>query len=116
MHDNLQEYPQSDAQKNKYKLTLQSSLTSYFSDKHFNRTGFYINNLGYDLDIDHTETVESSPKNIVNGKGQSLLLQIYSQSRFNLTSKLTLNAGFHSQYFQLNRDIPLNPGYPLNTN
>jgi hypothetical protein len=109
LDDYLQEHPQSDARKNNYKITLQSSLNSCLGDKHFNRTGFYINNLRYNIDIDYAETTDSIPENIVSGKGQSVLFQFYSQSQINLTPKLTLNAGFHSQYFQLNRDFTFEP-------
>lgn len=107
--DNLQVNPRADAQKYQNKLTLQSSLTSNLSDKHFNRTGFYLNNLGFDLDIDHAKTEEALAENIVNENGQSLLFQFHSQSQFDLTPVLTLNAGFHSQYFQLNRDFTFEP-------
>ncbi len=114
LDDSFLEHPQSDVQKNNYKLTLQSSLTSYFGERHYNRTGFYINGLGYDLDVDDAETVASPPENIINENGQSLLFQFYSQSQFDLTPKLTLNAGFHSQYFQLNRDFTFEPRVSLN--
>jgi hypothetical protein len=105
--------PKSDAQKNNYKLTLQSALTSYWGDSHTNRTGFYVNLLGYDLDIDHI-TAESLPINIVNQKGQSSLFQLYSQSKFKLTSDFTLNAGFHAQYFQLNKALSFEPRIAVN--
>ncbi|MEP1097640.1 MAG: TonB-dependent receptor [Cyclobacteriaceae bacterium] len=119
LDDDLQEHLQSDAHKDNYKLTLQSSLTSYLSDNHINQSGFYINNLGYNLDIDHAETAEALPENIVNENGHSLLLQFYSQSQLFLSSKLTLNAGFHSQYFRLNEEFSFEPriglNYQLNT-
>ena len=105
----LREHPQSDAEKSQYKLTVQSSLTSNFGDHHFNRTGFYINRLRYDLNIDDAESTGSIPRNIVKGKGHATLLQFYSQSQYNLSSKLTLNAGFHSQYFQLNQEFTFEP-------
>ena len=109
LDDNLIGHPQTDAQKNNYKITLQSSLNYSFNDKHYNRTGFYINNMGYDLAIDDAESIGTLPKNIVDVNGQSMLFQFYSQSQFTPTPKITVNAGFHSQYFQLNRDFSIEP-------
>ncbi len=82
------------------------------SDLHFNRTGFYFNTLMYDLKIDHADADEQ-PKNIIDTKGQSVLFQFYSQSQYKLTPKFTLNAGFHSQYFQLNQDFTFEPRVSL---
>ncbi len=111
--DDLNAIPQSDARKNNYKLTLQSDLTSVLSDNHTNRTGFYLNSLAYDLQVDDAETVQSLPRTIVDEDGQSYLLQWYTQSKFNLSPKWTLNAGFHSQYFGLNKEFTLEPRVAL---
>ena len=110
----LQRLPQSDAQQNNYKLTLQSSLSTHFSPSHFNRTGLYVNWLGYDLDInDGLESNGTSLTNIVNEKGRSLSYQFFSQSRIRLSESLLLNTGFHAQYFQLNKDLSIEPRIAL---
>lgn len=118
LDDNLEEHAQSDAKKDSYKLTLQSNLNSYLSERHYNRTGFYINRIGYDLDVNDSETPESSLTSIVNEKGQSYQFQFYTQSQYTLSPKLTLNAGFHAQYFQLNKEFSFEPraavSYQLN--
>ena len=113
LDDNLLAHPYSNAKKNNYKLTLQSNLTTYFGDNHTNRTGFYINNLGYDLNIDKSITTESLPESIIDEKGQSNLFQFFSQSKILLSPQLTLNAGFHSQYFQLNNKFSFEPRVAL---
>ncbi|UJH66404.1 TonB-dependent receptor [Allomuricauda sp. SCSIO 65647] len=111
--DNLSTIPQSDARKNNYKLTLQSNLTSFFNERHTNRSGFYLNWLAYDLQVDDAETVQSLPRTIVDEDGQSYLLQFYSQSKFDLSTRWTLTAGFHSQYFGLNKEFTLEPRVSL---
>ncbi len=114
LDDALQRLPQSDAQQNNYKLTLQSNLSTYFSQSHYNRTGLYINWLSYDLDInDGLESNGTSLSSIANEKGQSLLYQFFSQSRLQLSEKLLLNAGFHVQYFELNKDLSIEPRIAL---
>jgi len=121
LDDDLQLYPQSEANQHSYKLTLQSSLSTYFSQSHYNRTGFYINLLGYDLDIsDGLESNGNSLSNIVNENGKSILYQFFSQSRIKLSERLLLNAGIHAQYFELNKDFSVEPRvalkYQLNAN
>lgn len=109
VNDNLSEHTVSDAEKMNYKVTLQSSLSSQLSDKHFNKSGFYINHLGYDLDIWHAQSPDSLMDNLSNRDGHAYLFQFYSQSQFELAGRYSLNVGFHSQYFQLNRDITFEP-------
>lgn len=113
LDDNLQPHPQSNAYKNDYRYTLQSSLTNYFGNKHTNRTGFCINHLGYNLDIEQSNATGTLPINLIKEKGQSDLFQFYSQSKIKLTQKLLLNAGFHIQYFKLNKDFSLEPRIAL---
>ena len=109
INQSLQEFPQSKAEKNTYKLTLQSQLTSYLSNSHTNQTGFYLNNLGYKLNINDAQTTTAIPENLVNESGQSFLFQFYTQSKVTLSPRFTFNAGVHSQYFQLNNELTLEP-------
>ncbi len=113
LDDNLQPHPQSNANKNDYKFTLQSSITHYLGDKHTNRTGFYINHLGYNLDVEQSIANGTLPITLIKEKGQSDLFQFYSQSKVKLTQQLILNAGFHIQYFKLNKDFSLEPRIAL---
>lgn len=109
LNDNLQPHPQSNAQKNDYRITLQSNITHYFGETHKNRTGFYIHHLGYDLNIEESPKEEGVLENLINENGQSDLFQFYSQSSINLTQNLDLNAGIHLQYFNLNKKYSLEP-------
>ena len=109
LNENLQAHRQSEAQKNTYRVTVQSSLTAYFGDNHTNRTGFYLNHLGYDLDIAQAIIEGTTPINLIKEKSQTQLYQFYSQSKLNLTPQLTLNVGFHSQYFNLNNQFSFEP-------
>ncbi len=113
LDEDLQPQPQSNAAKNEYRITLQSNMTHYFGEKHTNRTGFYLNHLGYDLDIQEATSTGGSLQNLIKEDGQSQLYQFYSQSKIKLTQPLTLNAGFHIQYFNLNNDFSLEPRVAL---
>ncbi len=111
--DLLQEIPTSDAARNNYRITLQSTLNSYVNRRHFNKTGFYINGLMYDLDIDHAIDETAPLRKIAEERGRSMRYQFYTQSQFDLSSRLKLNAGFHSQYFQLNKELTFEPRVSL---
>lgn len=113
-------FPLSKARKNTYKVTLQSSLNTYLTNSHNNQSGFYLNLLGYGLDLNNTEEPGESPQNIVDENGLAFQAQFFSQSKFTLSEKLSLNAGFHSQYVQINDAITFEPrlgfDYQLNQN
>lgn len=113
LDENLVSNPISDAAKNNNKITFQSFLNTHLGTSHFNRTGFYINRLAYDLDINDSETPQSSIANLVDEKGSAMLYQFFSQSKFQLTERLNLNTGLHGQYFQLNNSFSLEPRIAL---
>lgn len=120
LDNDLQPISISDAAKNDYRITFQSSITHYFNDKHSNRTGFYYNHLAYDLNINKSIIANSLPVNLINENGQSDLFQFYSQSKYNFSERLVLNAGIHFQYFKLNKKTSIEPRialkYQLNKN
>ncbi len=105
--------PLSDATKNNYKITLQSSITHHFNNKHSNRTGFYYNHLEYNLDINKSIGDNTTPINLINENGQSDLIQFYSQSKYKFSNRFTLNAGIHFQYFRLNNKTSFEPRISL---
>ncbi len=114
LDDNMEFQPKSSARNNDYRLTLQSTITQYLGDKHTNRTGFYINRLGYNLDVKQTDFTGSLPENSVKENGQAGLYQFYSQSKFKLSQQLSLNAGFHMLYFGLLKEFSVEPRIALN--
>ena len=120
LDEDLEQHPRSNARKDHFKITLQSTLTNYVSDKHINRTGFFYSHLGYDLEIKQASSIGSSPKVLTVGKGQTDLFQFYTASKMDLTKKLELNGGIHMSYFPLNTELSLEPRaalkYHINTN
>ena len=106
---NLQEHPQSKAENNTWRYTIQSAINKRFSKKHTNRTGFTYNYLGYNIDIDQSVEEGKMPITIANERGNSGLLQVYTQSKINLLSQLELNVGINMQYFMLNENYAIEP-------
>ena len=105
----LQEHPQSKAENNTWRYTIQSAINKRFSKKHTNRTGFTYNFLGYNIDIEQSVKEGTAPIKIANEQGNSGLLQVYTQSKINLLSQLKLKVGINMQYFMLNENYSIEP-------
>jgi hypothetical protein len=101
--------PKENLKNNTWKYTFSTSYNHKFSAKHTNKTGITIENLNYDIDIKHSGPVGTPMVETVNEQGNSFLLQAFSQSKFDITRNITLNAGVHAQYFVLNDHYSVEP-------
>jgi hypothetical protein len=99
-----------------WKYTFSTFLNHKFSAKHTNRTGIQLNKLFYDIDIRETKIPEEPLQNIINSNASCYLLQYYTQSKISLSSKITLNAGLHAQYFELNKQNVIEPRTSISWN
>lgn len=96
-----------------WNYTISSFINHKFSTKHTNRTGITANLLNYDMLIQNAPVFNEGLQNTTNENGSSQLLQAYSQSRFDITDRLTINAGFHFQYFTLNNHYSIEPRFGI---
>lgn len=94
---------------NNWKYAFSSYLNHKFNARHTNKTGFTMDNLHYNYNIENTTTLGNPLETIVNQKNSSNLLAVYTQSRFDLSSAVVLNVGLHSQYFSLNNHYTIEP-------
>lgn len=104
-----QTYPTENIKNTVWNYSLSSYLNHKFSVKHTNRSGFIINMLNYDMMIQNAPVFKEDLITTTDDAGHSELIQAYSQSRFDLNKKLTVNAGFHVQYFTLNDQYSIEP-------
>lgn len=109
-HD-LQHYPSEYMDARNYKYTFTSVLNRKFSAKHTNRTGFIIDNLHYNTLSKYAPVYDMGLVTVVDKKGASNLLQVFSQSKLNLFRRFTVNAGLHAQYFDLNKEFVFEPRF-----
>jgi hypothetical protein len=80
------------------KITLSSSYTKKINARSNIRTGFIVNQLGYNLiQKDKQDTTVLVPK--INFKGNTQTAQLFFQWNYKLSEKFTSNVGVH--YFQL---------------
>jgi len=105
----LSELPQSDVGNNLWRVTLQSVLSTRFGERHSNRMGFYINRLGYNVNLSQALADGEQPTLIADQSGSSMLFQAFSQSRVMLTNRLSLNVGLHALYFHLTKQHSIEP-------
>ena len=94
---------------NTWKYTLTSTLNHKFGRKHFNRTGFVLNRLNYNVDNREAEQLGDPLFVYADEKGNAFSLQAFSQSMLKLNSQLDLNIGLHVHYFGLNDEVSLEP-------
>ncbi|MCU4174766.1 TonB-dependent receptor [Carboxylicivirga sp. N1Y90] len=94
-----------------WRLIMSSYLNYKFGKRHTNRTGFTYTNLNFDLDIlgNPDPGVEDELIRIADQKGDSYLLQAYSQSKFRVGPTFDINAGINFSYFGLNEELMPEP-------
>lgn len=100
-------------------------LSSFYNNKINSRltlrTGFLLQNQHIDTYINTRENQldydgDGQPDWVTQRdfKGAFNLLEVYAQTQYRLTEKLTLNAGLHSQYFDETEDFVLEPRAAVN--
>ncbi len=98
------------------KLAYNVLINHKFNNKHSNRTGIIYNAYFYKLNMKALDKETGIYSQFVDDKGNSGLLQAYTQSRYDFNEHFTLNAGLHMQYFLLNSNIYLEPRTSLKWN
>jgi hypothetical protein len=112
----LQPHPKSRAENNTSRITLQSDFTKRFTAKHSNKTGVRYSHLKLDIDVEDSLVDGEAPKQIASQIGSTGFIQMYSQSKINLSPRLVLNAGINAQYLLLNDNISVEPRAGINYN
>lgn len=91
------------------KQTITSFINHKFNAKHTNKTGFIINKLYYNFNIQSQNNNETALSTKVNEDGSSYQLQAFTQSKYYLSKNLNVILGLHSQFFALNKHYSVEP-------
>jgi hypothetical protein len=92
-----------------WKYSFASYINHKFNAGHTNRTGITLHLLNYDILMQEAPVAGDRLMTAVSDNGSSGLMHAFSQSRFDLSEKITLNAGFHIQFFSLNSSLAVEP-------
>lgn len=90
-------------------LIAHSFLNHKFNARHFNRTGIIFTKMFYNIDLKSSKVPGIPMEEYVNDSGNSGLMQAYTESKFNLSSSISVNVGLHTQYFFLNGNYSVEP-------
>lgn len=105
----LELYPTDRIEQNDRKYTISLSVNHKFSPKHTNRTGLSVNRLTYRINLKQFSDEINSLVTYADENGGSEILQFYSQSRLDVLSNLSVNAGIHAQRFSLTKELTVEP-------
>ncbi len=93
------------------KITLSSVLNTKISAKAALRSGFYLNQLYYNLREDAFEEEIQSMQTHINSKGNTQSVQAFSQLNYRANERLTFNLGLHYLQLLLNNSKSLEPRF-----
>lgn len=104
-----------DMQNSNTDIILNSYLHSKISKRHFNRTGFTITRMGYDLDFNLSEKMSQYEpmQQIAKGNQSDFALSAFTSSVFNLHKNVDASIGLTGQYFGLNNHWTLEPRFSV---
>jgi len=111
--NNLYLKPNNFLEDNSGRITLNTFINKRYSSKLNLKTGITFNELLYNLSLSSDNENSGNLKNYVKENDNSLFVEYYIQSKYELTKNLTLNAGLNANYFDLNKDYSIDPRISL---
>lgn len=115
LDNQLKERPYADNIDNNGKITLSSFINHKFNSKITVKTGFNYNELFYNQKRSSV-AIEDEPdsyQNYVDEDGRSRFADAYVESKFDVSQKLSVNAGVNASYFALNNDFNIDPRFSI---
>lgn len=116
LDDDLKHYENESMNVLNYKVTLTSIYNRKFNARHTNRTGFVVDRLHYNTILKHAPVIDQGLITVIDEKDASSYVQVFTQSNYSLTDRLSINAGLHGSYFDLSHEVVLEPRLGLSYN
>lgn len=91
------------------KLTLTSTLTTKLSSRNNLRTGFILNQLGYQFMQRRFIDSLGMHKTVINNDGSTQTFQSFLQWQHKFNNRITVNTGLHSLFLFLNKTYSIEP-------
>ncbi len=93
----------------KTSFSIRSTYNSKINSRLFLKAGIQDEKIELDLFYKTKERINDAYNQIWDSKSNTNLAQAFAHVKYNLTEKLTLNAGIHSQLFFLNNSYSIEP-------
>jgi len=91
------------------KLSFSSFINHKFGSRLTTKTGFAFRHILYDVKISAQNPFSGEYSEFANEKGNTNLIQGYTENKIDITDRLTFNAGAFAQYFYLNKNYSIEP-------
>jgi hypothetical protein len=101
--------PQENVKQENFRFSVGTLLNVRAGQRHTNRTGITYTRLFYNSDLQSVNPFTGVFGQVYKGDGNTGLVQVFSESKVDLSHTVKLNAGLHFQYFQLNRHYAIEP-------
>lgn len=101
--------PENDLKRRNTRLVATSAYNHRFSARHTNRTGFTYTHLFSDISVRRAPFYGDPLQTISEGKGNTGLINVFSNSTINITDRLSANIGVSGQWLTLNDSWSIEP-------
>lgn len=91
------------------KTTFSTVLNYKFNSRHNIRTGGTITRTNYNINKGQFDSDINGIKQSINTNGSSYTVQLFGQSKYRITEKLTFNGGLHFIEFLINKSYSIEP-------
>jgi len=112
--NNLILIPKNKIENTTTKYTLTGFINHKFNTKHTNKSGFSVDKLIYDINIQKNN--DTTLSTYADGNGSSYLIRLFSQSKFSIIESIDINTGINSQIFLLNNHYSIEPRVAISWN
>ncbi len=101
----------SDISEKNYTIRAKSVMNHKFGARHTNRTGITVNQIWYDYNnmANSNPAIQDTLDFRMREKGNTNIVQAFSQSLIQVGGNITINAGLHFLYFGLNGNSTIDP-------
>ena len=106
-------YRVNDEKYNNTRLSATTSFNHKFSPAANLKTGVFVNLIGYALEQSQYNYEDLVYRQVINGAGNTLLLQPYAQMSIKAGKRLTLNPGVHLMHLTLNSNTTIDPRFSV---
>lgn len=91
------------------RISNRTFVQKKFSARHTNKTGFSVSGNSYLVRVQQAFSDTTALQSTIDGKGNSTLITAFSQSKIVLSERVSVVAGVHAVYNDLNEEILVEP-------